>query len=104
MGFAEIAGQHREAGERAHRLYSLPELGDTHPPQQGGRFRSGIQTRGMADLSRTHAGNGLDRLRRIAFNDLTVRLKAFRAGSDEGPIVELLGNNHVADGIKQGDV
>ena len=104
MGFAEVAGQHGEAGERTHGLHPLPELGDAHSPQQGGRFRSGIQTRRLADLPRAYAGNGFDRLRRIVFNDLTVLIKALRAGGNEGPIVELLGNNHVADGIEQGDV
>ncbi|SAJ11323.1 Uncharacterised protein [Enterobacter cloacae] len=56
MRFTQIAGQHGEAGERAHGFHTLVELGHAHAPQDGGGFRSGVHPRRLADLLRADAG------------------------------------------------
>ncbi|MNC02405.1 hypothetical protein D3C75_497800 [compost metagenome] len=104
VGFAEIAGQHREAGQRAYGLHPLPELGHAHAPQQRRGFGPGVQARRLADLLCADAGDGLDRLRRVALDYLTVFIKAFGAGRDKCRVIQLLGNNDVANRIQQGDV
>ncbi len=101
---AEVAGEDRQAGQRAHGLHALIELGHAHAPQDGGGFRAGIHPGTGADLLRADAGDGFHRLRRIAFDDFTILLEALRTAGDEGFIVEILFDNDVADGVEQRDV
>ena len=95
MRFTQIAGQHGEAGERAHGFHALVELGHAHTPQNGGGFRSGVHPRRLADLLCADAGYRLYGLRRIAFDNLAILFKPFRTARDKRLVVEVLLNNDV---------
>ena len=101
---AEVAGEDRQAGQRPDRLHALIELGDTHAPQDGGGFGAGVHPGAGADLLGANPGDRFHRLRRIAFNDFAILLEALGTAGDEGFIVQILFNNHVANGVEQRDI
>ena len=101
---AEVAGKDREAGQRAHGLHALVELGDAHAPQDGGGFGAGVHPGAGADLLSADAGYLFHRLRRITFDDFAILLEAFGTAGDEGFIVQILFNNDVANGVEQRDI
>jgi hypothetical protein len=60
--------------------------------------------RAQARISGADPGDLFHRLRRIAFNDFAILLEAFGTAGDEGFIVQILFNNHVANGVEQRDI
>ena len=100
----EVTGQHCEAGQRTYGFHALIELCDTHAPQDGRAFRTGIHTRTLTNFLCADAGNIFDGLRRIAFDNLAVLFKTVGTGSDERFVVQIFFNNDMAYGVEQRDV
>ena len=104
MRFTQIAGQHGEAGERAHGFHALVELGHTHAPQNSGGFRPGIHSGRLTNLLRADAGYRFDGFRRIALDYFLILFKAFCTGRDKRLVVQVLLNNDVPHCVQQRDV
>ena len=107
-GTADIAGDHREVGDRDHRGRALAMFGDAEAVIDRAVAAGGEQTRGFTQFLRIdagHDGGGFGRVVRLGDERRPVlELAPVAALADEGFIREAFGDDDVRDRREHGDI
>ncbi|OIQ79003.1 hypothetical protein GALL_392840 [mine drainage metagenome] len=105
---ADVAGGHRQVGDRHHRGRPLRVLGDAQPVIDRSVAAGGVQPSGGANFGRRHAGHRLQRLGRVL--RLRDEIAPAREGLDLAALLDVVlrdqpfGDDDVGQRVEQRDV